>query len=47
MKGDKIKIEVDNKNEHTAKFYINGTSVAKADLTEIKANGFRIAIVSF
>lgn len=46
-KGDKIKIEVDNVDNHHALFYLNKQPIAKANLNDIKASSFRISIVSF
>jgi len=47
QKGDTIKIEVDNVDNHHALFYLNKQPIAKANLNDIKASSFRIAIVSF
>lgn len=46
-KGDRIKIEIDNKSENTVTFQLNDKAIAKGNLNDIKATGFRVAIVSF
>lgn len=46
-KGDKIKIEVDNVTNNQAVFYLNNKPIAKANLNDVGASSFRIAIVSF